>query len=39
VEVDRLFNKKKGVQLWILMNLAMWWRTYIAAPQPAEVDN
>jgi asparagine synthase (glutamine-hydrolysing) len=37
-EVDRLFDRKKSVQLWILMNLAMWWRTYIAAPQPAELD-
>jgi asparagine synthase (glutamine-hydrolysing) len=29
-EVDWLFRHKKSAHLWIVFNLAVWWRTYIA---------
>ncbi|MFC1522485.1 asparagine synthetase B family protein, partial [Elusimicrobiota bacterium] len=28
-EVMRLFDKKRGSQLWFLLNFAMWWKRYI----------
>jgi asparagine synthase (glutamine-hydrolysing) len=31
-EVERLFRQNKSAHLWILLNLAMWWRTFIANP-------
>jgi asparagine synthase (glutamine-hydrolysing) len=30
VEVDRVMTQADGAKRWYLMNLAMWWRTYIA---------
>jgi asparagine synthase (glutamine-hydrolysing) len=33
-EVERLFRQNKSAHLWILLNLAMWWRTFIANPIP-----
>ncbi len=29
-EVERLFRQRKGSHLWLLLNLAMWWRTFIS---------
>jgi asparagine synthase (glutamine-hydrolysing) len=30
-EVARLIDSRQGTQVWYLLNLAMWWREYIAA--------
>jgi asparagine synthase (glutamine-hydrolysing) len=28
-EIAHLFRRRRGPQLWYLLNLAMWWKTYI----------
>ena len=35
--VDRLIEQRQGPQLWYLLNLAMWWKRFIAEdPTPVE---
>jgi len=36
--VDRLIEQKRGPQLWYLLNLALWWKQYIAQ-QPSTFNS
>jgi asparagine synthase (glutamine-hydrolysing) len=37
-EVDRVMRTADGAKRWYLMNLALWWRTFIAQDVPAPRD-
>ncbi len=36
--MDRLIEQKRGPQLWYLLNLALWWKQYIAQ-QPSTFNS
>jgi hypothetical protein len=37
-EARRVMETADGAKRWYLMNLALWWRTFIAADSPASAE-